>query len=117
LKEIEEELRRLNKEILSLKLLLSDGHGVSKSIGEDEVNTCTIEDYSSIDMRDDFVLQLRYDALTQQNEVLRAQLGSYGLATESTPEEDMDMNNLYAKWESAKKRKCLLDKKNASFSQ
>lgn len=33
-------------------------------------------------------LQARYDTIAEQNEVLRAQLGSYGLPTESVAEED-----------------------------
>ena len=51
----------------------------------------------------------------QQNEVLRAQLGSYGLPTESTPEEDMDLHDLHSKYEAARRENDKLRAKLKSY--
>ena len=58
----------------------------------------------------------RYDSLTQQNEVLRAKLGSYGLPTESTPEEDMDLQDLHSRFEVAKRENEKLRTKLNSYT-
>ena len=43
---------------------------------------------SDLDMRETQRLQSRYATIAQENEVLRAKLGSYGLPTESVAEEE-----------------------------
>ena len=61
-----------------------------------------------------FVL-FSFDQIMQQNEVLRAQLGSYGLPTESTPEEDMDLHDLHSKYEAARRENDKLRAKLKSY--
>ena len=59
----------------------------------------------------------RYESLAQQNEVLRAQLGSLGLPTESTPEEDMDLQDLHSLFEAARKENGKLREKLTSYER
>ncbi len=58
----------------------------------------------------------RYQTIVQANEVLRARLGSYGLPTEATPEEDMDLQDLHSRFEVAKKENEKLRSTLTSYS-